>query len=105
MGRQYVRQSFSRAFWAAGDSPCASSTTLQCVVAKIPGERTVSSVALADVNQCSAGGILQWKQTTARKASLDCPSANLSRVRPQIDNRGVQFLWRMLSLRFAVVAR
>src|SRR6266853_4455340 len=33
MGRQYVRQSFSSASCAAGDSPCASSTTLQCVVA------------------------------------------------------------------------
>src|SRR5437773_5326781 len=33
MGRQYVRQSFSSASCAAGDSPCASRTTLQCVVA------------------------------------------------------------------------
>src|SRR5436190_23111629 len=34
-GRQYVRQSFSSASCAAGDALCASSTTLQCVVAKM----------------------------------------------------------------------
>src|SRR6266496_1672543 len=33
MGRQYVRQSFSSAFCAARDSPCAVRTTLQWVVA------------------------------------------------------------------------
>src|SRR4029077_13643601 len=32
IGRQYVRQSFSSASCAAADSPCASNTTLQCVV-------------------------------------------------------------------------
>src|SRR4029453_6810164 len=32
IGRQYVRQSFASASCAAADSPCASNTTLQCVV-------------------------------------------------------------------------
>jgi hypothetical protein len=40
-------------------------------VANTAGPLTVSPVALSDVNECSAGGILPCKQKTARKASLD----------------------------------
>ena len=47
---------------------------------------------------------MQTKDGTKGKTWIE-PSANLFRVTAQIDNRGVQFLWRMLSLRFAVVGR
>src|SRR6266542_180676 len=55
MGRQYVRQSFSSASSAAGDSPCASSTTLQCVVANGTAPFcTFPPIAVNDVASSSA---------------------------------------------------
>src|ERR1043166_8263117 len=97
MGRQYVRQSFSSASCAAGDSPCASSTTLQCVVANTPVPWTLSPVALTPVNGCSAGDTLQCNQKIVQEASLDwtttiCPTS------AQIDTGAGRSLWRMLSL-------
>src|SRR5205814_4826032 len=47
-----MRQSFSSASCAAGDSPCASSTTLQCVVANTPAPfsrlRSVGPIPLSE---------------------------------------------------------
>src|SRR5204863_5322784 len=97
MGRQYVRQSFSSASCAAGDSPCASSTTLQCVVANTPVPWTLSPVALTPVNGCSVGDTLRCNQKIEQKASLDWTS-NICTTRAQTDTGAVRSLWRMLSL-------
>src|SRR6266480_6009365 len=98
MGRQYVRQSFSSASCAAGDSPCASSTTLQCVVANSAGPWTVSPVALSDVNECSAGGILPSKQRPLeRQAWIEpaqiCFESRLKSITVQFDFFGECFLY------------
>src|SRR6266436_541039 len=66
MGRQYMRQSFSSASCAAGDSPCASSTTLQCVVANTAALfshlRPVGSIPLPEAPPSSADtGAIQVK--------------------------------------------
>src|SRR5947208_9743274 len=98
MGRQYVRHSFSSAPCAAGDSPCASSTIVQCVVANTAGLQTISPVVLREVKECSGGSILPCKQGTRSKARLRGTGAILV-VTAQTDSRAVQFLWRMLSLR------
>src|SRR4029077_4385976 len=72
MGRQYVRQSFSSASSAAGDSPCASSTTVQCVVQKAVAPycpAAAESIPVSEVTLSSAG-TLRSKQKVVRKASL-----------------------------------
>src|SRR5205814_10627649 len=54
MGRQYVRQSFSSASCAAGDSSCAVNTTLQCVVVNATGQSGPPRV-VREVTSSSAG--------------------------------------------------
>src|SRR5207249_12192804 len=54
MGHQYARQRFSSASCAAGDSPCASSTTLQCVVVNIAAPPDAEAVALSEVTSSAA---------------------------------------------------
>jgi hypothetical protein len=58
IGRQYVRQSFSSASCAAGDSPCASITTLQCVVVNAAPPCCLAvgePIAVNEVTPSSAG--------------------------------------------------
>ena len=56
MGRQYMRQSFSSASCAAGDSPCASSTTLQCVVVNAkPPFCSLAPLVVVGVTSSEAG--------------------------------------------------
>src|SRR2546423_4472930 len=71
IGRQYVRQSFSSASCAAGDSPCASSTTLQWVVVNAtPWCCPLASLAGVDVTSWGAALTVRWNQEIAPKASL-----------------------------------
>jgi len=71
MGRQYVRQSFSSASCAAGDSPWASSTTLQCVVANAtPPCCPLASVAAVEVTSWGPALTARSKEKIAPKASL-----------------------------------
>src|SRR6266566_3039159 len=70
MGRQYVRQRFSNASWAAGDSPCASSTTLQCVVVNIAAPPDAEPVALSEVTSSAAALTLESQSKGVLKASL-----------------------------------
>jgi hypothetical protein len=71
MGRQYVRQSFSNASCAAGDSPCASSTTLQCVVVNAtPPSCLLAIVAVVEVTSSGAGVTIRSKEKITLKASL-----------------------------------
>src|SRR5215470_19706240 len=67
MGRQYVRHSFSSASCAAGDSPCASSTMLQCVVvnAAPPESALLSSLAVVDVTLWGVALTARWNQKLA----------------------------------------
>src|SRR5436190_24079922 len=71
LGRQYVRQSFSSASGAAGDSPCASSTTLQWVVVNAtPWCCLLASLTGVDVTSWGAALTVRWNQEIAPKASL-----------------------------------
>src|SRR5262245_37365824 len=71
IGRQYVRQSFSSASCAAGDSPCASSTTLQCVVvnAAPPESARLASLAVVDVTSWGAALTVRGNQKIALNTS------------------------------------
>src|SRR5437868_8137659 len=54
MGRQYMPQSFSSAACAAGDSPCASRTTLHCVVVKAIPPRDSGPIAVSEITSSAA---------------------------------------------------
>src|SRR6266480_981173 len=70
MGPQYVRQSFSSASCAAGDSPCASSTTLQCVVVKaMPPFCPLARVVVAEVTSWGAPLTVRSNKKIGSKAS------------------------------------
>src|SRR6476660_106470 len=71
MGRQYVRQSFSSASCAAGDSPCASNTTLQCVVVNAkPPSCPLAPLVVVEVTSSGAGLTVRSKSKITLKASL-----------------------------------
>jgi len=75
MGRQYVRQSFSSASCAAGDSPCASSTTLQCVVVKTaPPCGPLTPVAVVEVTSSGAGLTCTIQVKNRSKSKRACSS-------------------------------
>ena len=65
-----MRQRFSNASWAAGDSPCASSTTLQCVVVNIAAPPDAEPVALGEVTSSAAALTLESQSKGVLKASL-----------------------------------
>src|SRR6266568_3802875 len=95
MGRQYVRQSFSSASCAAGDSPCASSTTLQCVVANTAAPfshlRPVGPIPLPEAPPSLADTVaIQGKSHP--KIKIIGASANLGTA--QSDSRAIQFAWQ-----------
>src|SRR5215831_9258159 len=69
MGRQYVRQSFSSASCAAGDSPCASSTTLQCVVVNATAPRSVFPPSPVNEDTSLPADTLRSKEKAGRKSS------------------------------------
>src|SRR5437868_5630284 len=90
MGRQYVRQSFSSASSAAGDSPCASNTTLQCVVVNAtPPCCPLASVAAVEVTSWGAALTGRWNQEIAPKASLHGDDA----TRPKILTRSAPIVF------------
>src|SRR5215469_8791054 len=75
MGRQYVRQSFSSASCAAGDSLCASSTTLQCVVVNAAArDCSLARLAVVEVTSSGAALTIRWNQKTAAKQAYESHS-------------------------------
>src|SRR5215471_20329522 len=84
IGRQYVRQSFSSASCAAGDSPCASNTTLQWVVVNVlPTYCPLIPVAVVEVTSSGAVLKLRSDQKVALKASMVAVmAAAFARVAP-----------------------
>src|SRR5213083_690221 len=82
IGRQYMRQSFSSASCAAGDSPCASSTTLQCVVvnaAPLCCSVAAEPIGVSEVASSSAG-TLRSKEKVATKSSLHPLTTNANKA-------------------------